>query len=87
MGSIRADVPDELHKNLKLRALRLDKTLKETIIDLLEAGLRFENEGGPSLYKCSNCGETVDEFYLLKADNNLEIPICPKCGGTRYYQI
>ena len=41
----------------------------------------------PSGYKCSNCGETVDEFYLLKADNNLEIPICPKCGGTRYYQI
>lgn len=88
MGSIRANISDELHRNLRLRALRLDKTLRETIIDLLEAGLRFENEGGPSTYRCSNCGEIVDEFYLTEYENkNLKSPSCPKCGGTRYYQI
>ena len=35
MANINIEVPDELHKKLKMHSIRNDKSLKDEIIDLL----------------------------------------------------
>ena len=37
MKWVKAELPDELHKWLRIRALTNDQTLAETIIELLES--------------------------------------------------
>jgi hypothetical protein len=39
MANLNIEIPDELHKRLKLSALRGDATLKEHVIAILEASL------------------------------------------------
>jgi len=43
MGDLRIPVPDELHKALKLEALKQNKTLKQLVVEILEEGIK--NEG------------------------------------------
>jgi predicted HicB family RNase H-like nuclease len=40
LGELRFRIPDDLHKKLKEKALKQDKTLKELVIDLLTRGVR-----------------------------------------------
>ena len=40
MGDLRIPVPDELHKALKLEALKQNKTLKQLVVELLEEGVK-----------------------------------------------
>jgi macrodomain Ter protein organizer (MatP/YcbG family) len=41
---IKAELPDELHKWLRLRAVERDQTLSETIIELLQQAKEADNE-------------------------------------------
>lgn len=36
MGNVNIEIPDELHKDLKFKALQSDLTLKDYIIKLLD---------------------------------------------------
>jgi predicted HicB family RNase H-like nuclease len=40
MVNINVEVPDELHKQVKLAAIKTDKTVKEYVIGTLDEGLR-----------------------------------------------
>ena len=40
MGDLRIPVPDELHKALKLEALKQNKTLKQLVVEILEEGVK-----------------------------------------------
>jgi predicted HicB family RNase H-like nuclease len=40
MVNINIEIPDELHKKLKLEAVKKDKTLKELIINILEEEIK-----------------------------------------------
>ena len=42
MKWVKAELPDELHKWLRIRALKNDQTLADTIIELLEAAKDLE---------------------------------------------
>jgi macrodomain Ter protein organizer (MatP/YcbG family) len=44
MKWVKAALPDELHKWLRMRALDKDQTLSETIIQLLEAAKDKEQQ-------------------------------------------
>jgi hypothetical protein len=40
MANINIEIPDEIYKKVKLQAIMQDKTAKDHIIELLDAGLR-----------------------------------------------
>ena len=42
MGDLRIPVPDELHKALKLEALKQNKTLKQLVVEILEEAMKDE---------------------------------------------
>jgi len=46
MVNINIEIPDELHKRLKLTSVLNEKTLKEYVIDLLDTSLQRRERKG-----------------------------------------
>ncbi len=44
MGNINIEIPDELHKKLKLKALINDSTLKDFVISVIARNLSLSNK-------------------------------------------
>lgn len=42
LGEIRFNIPEDLHKALKMRALKEEKSLKALVIDLLEKEMKTD---------------------------------------------
>ncbi|MFA6072922.1 MAG: hypothetical protein WC758_02320 [Candidatus Woesearchaeota archaeon] len=46
MANLNIDIPDDVHKSLKIQAIKEDKTLKELIVSRLATNLEVRKKDG-----------------------------------------